>query len=239
MYQVGAALVPDALLQYQVDGTQPARIGNEHERFVPSNAYLVDGDDRWVALTVETDAQWRSLCAAMQREDLAASFPTAQERVAQRETIDAAVGEWLRGQEPFAVMRRLQALGIAAGPVLNSRDLLLDPHLAHRGFRERVLHPAPVGVRPMLGRPYRWKVRRPQVHKRAPSYAEDNRAVLRELPGYTEARIEELVADRVVCDTPNATKPSEAMGIKQLLQLRAVCEVDADYREKLDIRPGT
>jgi crotonobetainyl-CoA:carnitine CoA-transferase CaiB-like acyl-CoA transferase len=235
MYQVGAALVPEALLQFQVDGTQPQRIGNEHEHFVPSNAYPVQGEDRWVALTVETDAQWRALCGAMRRPDLAADFAIAQTRIAHRESIDAAVGEWLCGQEAFAAMQTLQALGIAAGPVLNSRDLLLNEHLAHRKFYERVLHPQPIGLRPMMGRPYRWELRRPHVHKRAPVYAEDNRSILRELPGYTEERITELVASRVVCDTPATRSAPEAMGIAQLLALRAVCEVDADYREKLGV----
>jgi crotonobetainyl-CoA:carnitine CoA-transferase CaiB-like acyl-CoA transferase len=188
-----------------------------------------------VALTVETDAQWHALCGAMLRPDLAADFATAHARIAHRETIDAVVGEWLRAQDAFAAMQTLQALGIAAGPVLNSRDLLLNEHLAHRKFYERVLHPQPIGLRPMMGRPYRWELRRPHVHKRAPVYAEDNRSILRELPGYTEERIAELVASRVVCDTPATRSAPEAMGIAQLLALRAVCEVDADYREKLGV----
>ena len=235
MYQVGAALVPEALLQYQLDGTQPRRIGNEHERFVPSNVYPARGDDRWVALTVETDAQWAALCGAMGRPDLARDFADGGVRAAHRGPVDAAVAAWLREQDPFEAMRRVQALGIACGPVMNSRDLLLDPHLAHRGFHERVLHPQPVGWRPMLGRPYRWSLRTPRVHRRGPLYAEHNREILRELPGYTEARIEQLVAARVVCDAPNIVKPPESMGIAQLLALHAVCEVDADYREKLGI----
>ena len=235
MYQVGAALVPEPLLQYQIDGRQPGRIGNEHERFVPANAYPAKGEDRWIALTVETGAQWAALCGAMARPDLAADFATVESRVAHRDVIDAAVGEWLRGQDAFDAMHVVQALGIACGPVLNSRDLLLNEHLAARHFHEHVVHPEPMGLRPMMSRPYRWKLRQPHIHKRAPAYAEDNRAVLRELDGYTDERISALIAARVVCDEPNITKPSEAMGIAQLLQLGAICEVDADYREKLRI----
>lgn len=235
MYQVGAALVPEPMLQYQIDGTQPQRIGNEHEQFVPSNVYQVRGEDRWVALTVETDAQWHVLCEAMGRPELAREFPDADARRAHREAIDAAVGAWLRAQGPFDAMQAIQALGIACGPVLNSRELLLDEHLAHRRFHERVLHPPPVGWRPMIGRPYRWKLRCPHVHRPGPLYAEHNRVILQELNGYDAKRIAELVAARVVCDEPNVIKPPESMGIPQLLALRAVCEVDADYREKLGI----
>lgn len=237
MYQVGAALVPEALLQYQVDGTQPQRIGNEHERFVPSNAYPAQGEDRWVALTVETDAQWQALCAVMEREDLARDFASAQARVAHREAIDQAVGRWMCRQEPHVVTRTLQAAGIACGPVLNNRDLLLDAHLASRGFYERVPHPAPIGLRPMMSRPYRWKIRTPRTRKCAPAYAGDNRSILGELPGYTSERIEALIAARVVCDTPATAQPPQALGLAQLRGLRAVSEVDADYREKLGIVP--
>jgi crotonobetainyl-CoA:carnitine CoA-transferase CaiB-like acyl-CoA transferase len=235
MYQVGAALVPQALLQFQVDGTQPERIGNEHLLHVPSNAYPAAGEDRWVALTVETDEQWKALCGAMARPDLAQTFAGREARIAQREVIDAAVGEWLGRQDPHAVMHALQGLGIACGPVLNNRDLLLDPHLAERGFYQRVQHPAPMGLRPMMGRPYRWRLRRPQVFMHAPAYAQHNREILGELAGYDTERIEQLIATRVVCDTPNSMKASEFMAIAQLRQLRAVSEVDSDYREKLGI----
>jgi crotonobetainyl-CoA:carnitine CoA-transferase CaiB-like acyl-CoA transferase len=235
MYQVGAALVPEALLQYQLDGTQPQRIGNEHLLHVPSNAYPAAGEDRWVALTVETDAQWQALCRAMARPDLARACADRDTRIAQRALIDRAVGEWLGTQDPHAVMHALQGLGIACGPVLNNRDLLLDPHLAARGFHERVQHPAPMGQRPMMGRPYRWRLRRPQVFMHAPAYAQHNRSVLGELPGYDGPRIEALIAARVVCDTPNSMKASQFMALAQLRQLRAVSEVDADYREKLGI----
>ena len=235
MYQVGAALVPEALLQYQVDGTQPQRIGDEDERCVPSNVYPASGEDRWVALTVETDPQWQTLCSAMGRADLAGDFASSQQRITHRQAIDEAVGHWLREQEPHAVMHLLQGLGIACGPVLNNRDLLLDPHLAYRGFSERVTHPAPMGVRPMMTRPYRWQMRQPHVYKRAPAYAEDNRAILSQLPGYTSQSIEALIASRVVCDTPNSSKAPESMGFAQLRQLRAISELDADYCEKLGI----
>ncbi|MBU1361371.1 MAG: CoA transferase [Gammaproteobacteria bacterium] len=235
MYQVGAALVPEALLQYQVDGTQPERIGNEHSRFVPSNAYRVEGDDRWVALTVETDSQWLALAGAMERPDLASAFASAAARLAHRDAVDSAVAEWMRGQDARGVTHRLQALGIACGPVQNNRDLLLDEHLAARGFHERVEHPPPIGMRPIMGRPYRWTLRQPHVHKPAPAYGEDNRSVLGELPGYTPAHIAQLLAARVVCDTPHRDLPPQAMGLAHLARLRAVSEVDADYRRRLGI----
>ncbi len=135
----------------------------------------------------------------------------------------------------LALAIRLQSAGIACGPVLNNRDLLLDPHLRHRGFYERVLHPEPMGVRPLMGRPYRWTHRQPRVRHAAPAYAAHNREILRALPGYTDERVEALIGARTVCDTPHSALAPQAMGLAQLQMMRAIGEVDADYRERLGI----
>ena len=239
MYQVGAALIPEPLLQVQLDGSQPGRIGNEHPEHVPSNVYPARGEDRWVALSVESDAQWQALAALMAADGAPVDegLADAAARRAAREAVNAAVGRWTRGQDAHALMRRLQALGIACGPVLNNRDLLLDPHLAARGFHERVRHPAPMGWRPLMGRPWRLAQRELHIRKPAPAYGEDNRWVLRELLGMGAAEAEALIAARVVCDTPHGSKPIDAMGLAALQRQKSIHEVDADYRRRLGIAP--
>jgi crotonobetainyl-CoA:carnitine CoA-transferase CaiB-like acyl-CoA transferase len=237
MYQVGAAMIPEALLQYQIDGTEPQRIGNEHAQHVPSQAFACAGDDRWVALTVETDAQWRTLADRMAADGLAVDpqFATADGRRARREEVHALVAGWVRGQDGFALMQRLQQAGIACGPVMNNRDLLLDPHLAARGFHERVQLPAPMGVRPIMGRPWKLARRTVRIRKPGPRYGEDGRAILREVLGMDEARIEALFASQAVCTAPTSPKPFDAMGLAELQRVKAIHEVDADYRKKLGI----
>ncbi|GAA5236891.1 CoA transferase [Verticiella sediminum] len=237
MYQVGVAMIPEALLQYQIDGTEPERIGNEDAQHVPSDAYPCAGDDRWVALTVETDAQWRALAQLMAADGTAvpAGLDDAEARRARRDEVNALVAGWLRGQDGHAVMHRLQAAGIASGPVLNNRDLLLDPHLAARGFHERVALPEPMGVRPIMGRPWKLAERAVRIRKPAPRYGEDGRAVMREVLGMDEAAIDALFEAGVLCTGPKSPKPFDAMGLAELQRLKAIHEVDPDYREKLGI----
>jgi crotonobetainyl-CoA:carnitine CoA-transferase CaiB-like acyl-CoA transferase len=237
MYQVGAALIPEALLQYQVDGTQPERIGNEHALHVPSDAFPCAGEDRWVALTVETDAQWQQLARLMAADGLEvdAAFADAATRRARRDEVHALVGRWVRHQDGFALMHRLQAGGIACGPVMNNRDLLLDPHLAARGFHERVELPAPMGVRPIMGRPWKLARRKVRIRHPGPRYGGDGRAILRDVLGLDEARIDSLFAAKVVCTQPTTPRPFDAMGLAELQRLKAIHEVDPDYRRKLGI----
>ncbi|VTU45673.1 Succinyl-CoA:(R)-benzylsuccinate CoA-transferase subunit BbsF (plasmid) [Variovorax sp. SRS16] len=237
MYQVGAALIPEALLQYQIDGSEPQRIGNEDAVHVPSDAYLCAGEDRWVALTVETDAQWQTLAGFMAGDGLAvdSGLAAAAARRARRDEVNALVAGWVRDQQGSALAERLQSAGIACGPVMNNRDLLLDPHLVSRGFHERVPLPAPMGLRPIMGRPWKLALRAVRIRHAAPRYGEDGRAILRDVLGMDEARIAALFEARVVCTEPTSPKPFDAMGLAELQRLRAIHEVDPDYRRKLGI----
>jgi crotonobetainyl-CoA:carnitine CoA-transferase CaiB-like acyl-CoA transferase len=237
MYQVGAAMIPEALLQVQIDGSEPERIGNEHPEHVPSDCYPAAGEDRWVALTVETDAQWNELAGLMAADGIvpAADLAAAAVRRARRVEVNHLVARWTRRRVAQKTMQLLQARGIACGPVLNNRDLLLDPHLAARGFHERLNLPAPMGLRPMMGRP--WKLAKRGVHacKPAPRFGEDGPGILRDVLGLDPARIEALTAQRVVCLAPTTSRPIDAMGIAELQRIKAIREVDADYRERLGI----
>jgi crotonobetainyl-CoA:carnitine CoA-transferase CaiB-like acyl-CoA transferase len=237
MYQIGAAMIPEALLQWQLDSSEPERIGNEDALHVPSNVYPCAGDDRWFALTVETDAQWQALAGAMASDGVVvdASLGDAAVRRERRSEVDALVAGWVRTQEGAALMHRVQALGIAAGPVLNNRDLLLDAHLAARGFHERVELPAPMGVRPIMSRPWKLARRHVAIPNPAPRYGEDGRSVLHEVLGLDAARIEALVAAGIVRTQPHEMRPFDAMGLAELQRLRAIHGVDADYRRRLGI----
>jgi crotonobetainyl-CoA:carnitine CoA-transferase CaiB-like acyl-CoA transferase len=237
MYQVGAAMIPEALLQVQADGTEPERIGNEDALHVPSDAYPCRGEDRWVALSVTDDEQWQALCRLMAQDGIAIplGLSTEEARRARREEVNALVARWVRHRGPFLLTERLQAKGIASSPVMNNRDLLLDPHLRARGFHERVELPQPMGVRPIMGRPWKLANRDVRIRKPAPRYGEDGRAILRDLLGLDEARIAALFEARIVCTQPHDPKPFDAMGLAELQRVKAIHEVDPEYRRKLEI----
>jgi hypothetical protein len=237
MYQVGVAMIPEPLLQFQIDGTDMERIGNEDALHVPGDAYPCAGDDKWVALSVETDAQWQALAAMMAADGLAVDLSLAKEeaRRARRDHVNALVSQWVRDKDARALMRRLQSAQIACGPVFNNRDLLLDEHMAARGFQERVQLAEPMGVRPIMGRPWKLARRDVRIRKPAPRYGEDGAAVLREVLHKSAPEIDALFAQQVVCSEPAVPRPFDAMGLVELQKLKAIHEVDPDYRRKLGI----
>jgi crotonobetainyl-CoA:carnitine CoA-transferase CaiB-like acyl-CoA transferase len=62
------------LLDVQLNGRVPERVGNDDLQHAPHGVYPADQDDRWVAIACETDDQWRRLARAIGRTDLAARF---------------------------------------------------------------------------------------------------------------------------------------------------------------------
>lgn len=237
MYQVGVAMIPEALLAWQLDGSAPQRIGNEHEHHVPSNVYPCAGHDRWIALTVQTDVQWQALAATLAADGFIADPSWSDEgtRRVQRVAVDAWIARWAHARDGFELLRRLQATGIACGPVMNNRDILLNAHLGARGFHERVHMQPPMGTRPIMGRPWRFAHRDVRIRKPAPRYGADGPAILRDVLGMGEAQIQSLQNSYVVCHAPRSPKPFDAMGLTELQRLKAIHEVDPAYREKLGI----
>lgn len=234
MYQLGVALIPEPLLQKQLDGTEPDRIGNEHIEYVPSNLYQTQGDDQWLALTVQTDAQWEALTELMQYPALAhdSRFSSAANRRIHRNAVDTLVATWCRTLNGEELFEQLQAHGIAAGRVLNSRDLLRNPHLKHRKFYESVQHPEPIGERPIIGRPYKLRFRDAHIKKPGPRFGEDNDDILGDILGKTPSQIDALKDSNVVCDVPTHPGISGTMDTESMLKLKTLIAVDQDYRHQ-------
>jgi crotonobetainyl-CoA:carnitine CoA-transferase CaiB-like acyl-CoA transferase len=234
MYQLGVALMPEPLLQKQLDGTEPIRMGNEHAEHVPSNLYQTKGTDQWLALSIHTDDQWATLTTLMQKAELASDprFSTAAARQLHRDAVNAVVAAWCLTHTPQALFEQLQAHGIAAAPVLNSRDLLQDPHLKHRNFYETVTHPEPIGERPIIGRPYKLRFRDAHIKKPGPRFGEDNDSILREIIGKTPEQISALKDSNIVSDFPTNSGLSGTMDTESMLKLKTLIAVDHDYRTK-------
>jgi crotonobetainyl-CoA:carnitine CoA-transferase CaiB-like acyl-CoA transferase len=240
MYQIGVALMPEPILGLQANGETWERIGNEDRVHVPSNVYSAAGDDKWLALSVTSDEQWAAFVQVIGRPELAKDerYREESQRRSRREEIDAMVCTWTAERDAWAATLTLQDAGIAAGPVLNNRDLLLDPHLRSRGFYEYVEHWQPMGVRPLIGRPYVFRNTPLHIQKAAPRYGQDNSYVMRDLLHLDEAEISALYEKGITSDVP-AFKPNVRQDdLEPGLRNGSIKEIDPDYREKLGLGPA-
>lgn len=130
-----ASLLGPTLLARATDGGVSVPVGNASQEMpgAPHGVYPCAGDDRWVALSVFTDAEWERFAAAIGLVP-EARFARRDDRMRQAADIDRLVAAWTRGQRAEDAMALLQRAGIACGLVANAEDLCVrDAQLAARG----------------------------------------------------------------------------------------------------------
>jgi benzylsuccinate CoA-transferase BbsF subunit len=152
----------------------------------PHNSYPCRGEDRWIAIVCETEAQWAALVAAMESPAWATEerFATNAARVANQDALDASLSGWTRGFAPHDLMLLLQARGVPAGAVQRAQDVQdSDPQLAARGFYTAADH-AVLGRHRFEGVPFAMSRSRWRVAHGAPLFGAHNEAVLGDLLGY-------------------------------------------------------
>ena len=187
-----------AILDYTANGRIQSRVGNIDREFAPHGVYPVAGDDRWIAIVCETEAQWHALCAVIGRKDLA-SHPRLSSPAGRREhagEIDTAISDWTKNMGPGAAEAHLQSKGVPAHQVQNSAHVMRDPQMNHRGHFVEVPH-STLGKTIVEGPRAHFSRTPAQVRAAGPSVGEHNQRVLEEVLGYSEDRITDLAAEGV------------------------------------------
>ena len=133
----------ELILDYTMNGRVAEPQGNDHPSHAPHGVYPCRGEDRWIAIDVGTDAEWRALCEVLGRPAWSEDprFATALARWRHRAELDRYLRAWTSTQERYDLFHRLQAAGVTAGVVQDEADLFSCPHLEERGFFEELHHP--------------------------------------------------------------------------------------------------
>lgn len=190
-----AAVIGPTMLDYAVNGNNGKRLGNRHEHAAPHGAFPCKGDERWLALAVFSEEEWVTFCEASANPQWRCDdrFATFSARKANEDELESAISAWTVGQVAEEAMEMLQAAGVAAGVVQNAQDILdNDPHVKAREFYRYLEHPETglsaydtPGVR-LLDTPA-------DVHSPAPLLGQHNEAVLRDVLGYDDEKITDLL----------------------------------------------
>lgn len=199
MLEASVAAFPWPILYQSVTGEGPPVVGNRDELRAPHDVYRCAGAYEWVAVAVETDAQWQALCSVIERPDLAAdpSLSDLAGRHGGADVIDAAVGEWTRTRTPSDAAGALTAAGVPAEAVLHVDGAFADPRLVERGLFIRLPHPE-VGDRPLCGPPWLTTGHPMRATSAAPCLGADTRIVLRAWLGYDDHALDRLEAAGVL-----------------------------------------
>jgi len=174
-----------------------------HPLIAPQGCYPCSGDEQWLTLACQDDAQFAALCDIIGRRDLAADprFADGTGRHRNRDALNGLIAAWTRGRTKEEAAEALQAAGVPAMPVLSVPDVFADPHLRARGFFELVSHSV-AGVWEVEG-PH-WRLSESPAHIRlpAPAFGEHNEYVFRYLLGLSQEEIEALAREGLIAGRP-------------------------------------
>jgi len=230
MYQVGVSFLGEGLLDYAFNGRTTRRLGNRHSFMSPHGCYPCDGDDQWVTLAVRDDEEWKALCEVMGRAELysAVRFHLPLQRLQNQDELDDIISCWTKFQTSYQVMETLQAAGVPAGPVLNARQLLSDPHWQERGYFESVDHPVEtdLGRREYVTRGWRLSDSEVQIRSGAPQLGDSNEFVLQGLLGMDSGQTAELERQEIIGTHPIGGSGSPAVPLARQAELGWIVSYD-------------
>jgi benzylsuccinate CoA-transferase BbsF subunit len=179
--------------EYAATGKEPERIGNRSRLHAPHDLFRCSGDDSWCAIAVMDDGQWQALTNAIGRKDLGDDPDLAHEagRIARVGEVEAAVAAWTIGRSAEDVMQLLQAAGVPAGVVSDSKRMIEeDAQFRHRRSWQHIEHPE-LGNSIYNSPPYTLDGERVEL-TRPPLIGEHTDALLSGILGYGPERIAQL-----------------------------------------------
>lgn len=133
--EAGTQLVAPALIETQVTGELPPRMGNASRTVAPHGCYPTAGNEEWLTIVARTDDEWHALTQVLGVPALLGpDFATGAGRLANRHQLDALIGATTAQRSRDELWEALRTAHVPSGPVTSPPDLLADPHLAERGF---------------------------------------------------------------------------------------------------------
>jgi crotonobetainyl-CoA:carnitine CoA-transferase CaiB-like acyl-CoA transferase len=183
----------EQVLEYGRTGEVLGRHGNRGPWAAPQLLAPARGEDSWVAVAVETDAQW-----AAAREVVGAPASVGRHDT---DGAEGAVARWTAGLGAEEAAEALRRAGVPASAVVPSGTAHDNPQFVARGFLQPLAHPV-TGETGYPGFPMRFSAFGPHLYRSPPPLlGQHNAEVLAEL-GLTEAEVRALEANGVIGDRP-------------------------------------
>ncbi|HEV8673666.1 MAG TPA: CoA transferase [Methylomirabilota bacterium] len=180
-------------------GAVPPPVGNHHPLTSPMGVYRAR--DGHLNLAVGSEVMWRRFCDAIGRPELAADprFATNQGRIDHRPALNAIIEEVFAGGSRAEWVERLNAAGVACGPIYHVGQVFGDSQVQQARLVEEVHHPVHGPMR-VLGLPVFLHRTPAKVTSPSPLPGEHTRQVL-QAAGYDAPGIERLLADGAAAES--------------------------------------
>jgi crotonobetainyl-CoA:carnitine CoA-transferase CaiB-like acyl-CoA transferase len=194
--EVLSTFIGEAFVAASLRGEAPVQRGNRDARYFAQGVYRCAGEEQWLAITMRTLGEWRSVAAALDLKEELTDVP----KDARLDEIDRRISGALAGMDPQVAMEKLAKAGVPAGRVLNSVDIHSDPHLDGRGFWVELPHPKMAAWKQPRSA-WQFKEAQPTPRRHAPLFGEHNHEILAGI-GLSDAEIAELERAEVIAGAP-------------------------------------
>lgn len=192
LFDVGVMAMANLAQSFLLTGRVPGPVGNAHPQLVPYQAF--EAADGWFIVAVGNDEQFRRLCEAIGRPELARDprFATNAGRVEHRDELVGILAELFRRQDRRHWVEQLQARRVPAAPVLNLAEVFADPQAHARRLVWELNHPT-VGRLAAVANPLQHLSRTPAAASLPPPLlGQHTRQVLGEVLGLSPSELDAL-----------------------------------------------
>ncbi len=182
--------------RYLVEGEVPGQAGNDHPYSTPMGVFRTA--DGYINIGVGGDGQWRALCAALERPDLAQEpeYATIAGRFRHRPKLTGILNDIFRQKPSAEWLDILESARVPAGPIYKVDEMFEDPQVEHLGIAVPLNDPVRGDVR-VIGQPVALSRTPAAVVSSLPEPGEHTADVLREA-GYDQVEIERFRKDQIV-----------------------------------------
>ncbi len=196
LYENTVFLVAQHMAQLAITGEEPPPMAVKKPAWGIYDIFPTKDHDRLFVGAV-TDTQWEVFCREFGATELAADarLKTNGDRVKERGWLLPALEKIMQRYTKAELSQKLEAIGLPYAPITRPRDLFDDPHLNAGGMIE-TKDPRGTSFK-VPGLPLELGGTRLGLRNQPPVVSENARELLASL-GYAPARIDALIADKVV-----------------------------------------
>jgi len=196
LYENTVFLVAQHMAQLAITGEEPPPMAVKKPAWGVYDIFPTKDHDR-LFVGVVTDTQWEVFCREFGATELTADarLKTNGDRVKERGWLLPALEKIMQRYTKAELSQKLEAIGLPYAPITRPRDLFDDPHLNAGGMIE-TKDPRGTSFK-VPGLPLELGGERLGLRNQPPAVSENARELLASL-GYAPARIDALIADKVV-----------------------------------------